>query len=216
MASLCGTSGVIGLLLAAQAKTAKAVPAWAIRPPGAVAEDDFAAACVRCGLCVRACPYDILSLATPGAEGVVGTPYFTARAKPCEMCRDVPCARACPTGALDRTLPRIEDARMGIAVLVNEETCWSVIGRTRCRWCSDACPVGPAAITLEQRVANGRKYYEPVVHSAHCTGCGKCEHACPTDEASIKVLPIALARHDRAKAPLHNGEVSPSVPPTAP
>lgn len=209
VASLCGASGVVGLLLAAQARTAKAVPAWALRPPGAVAEDDFAAACVRCGLCVRACPFDILDLAQPGSDVVVGTPYFVARAKPCEMCRDVPCARACPTGALDRELPRIEDARMGVAVLANLETCWSVIGKARCRFCSDACPVGPAAISLERRVTGGKATFEPVVHSAHCTGCGKCEQACPTDEASIKVLPLALARRDREKPPPRAPSASP-------
>jgi ferredoxin-type protein NapG len=200
-ASLCGSAGVVGLLLAAQARTARAVPAWALRPPGAIAEDDFTSACVRCGLCVRACPYDILDLATIGSEVVVGTPYFTARAKPCEMCDDIPCAKACPTGALDRELPKIEDARMGVAVLTNRETCWSVIGKARCRFCSAACPVGPAAITLEQRLSNGRRFFEPTVHSEHCTGCGKCEHACPTEEASIKVLPIPLARSDRVRPP---------------
>jgi ferredoxin len=33
-----------------------------------------------------------------------------------------------------------------------------------------------------------------VVHSEHCTGCGKCERACPLEEAAIKVLPLRLAK----------------------
>jgi ferredoxin-type protein NapG len=33
----------------------------------------------------------------------------------------------------------------------------------------------------------------PTVHSDHCTGCGKCEHACVLEEAAIKVLPLQLA-----------------------
>ena len=34
-------------------KQSVSTPAWAIRPPGAIAEDDFLGACVRCGLCVK-------------------------------------------------------------------------------------------------------------------------------------------------------------------
>jgi ferredoxin len=44
------------------------------RPPGAIAEHDFLDACVRCGLCVRACPYDTLHLAAPGGPVPAGTP----------------------------------------------------------------------------------------------------------------------------------------------
>jgi len=28
----------------------------------------------------------------------------------------------------------------------------------------------------------------------HCTGCGKCEKACPTEIASIKVFPLYMAK----------------------
>jgi ferredoxin-type protein NapG len=38
------------------------------------------------------------------------------------------------------------------------------------------------------------------VHADKCTGCGKCEHGCVTEEASIKVLPLTLAKHDPAAA----------------
>jgi ferredoxin len=34
----------------------------------------------------------------------------------------------------------------------------------------------------------------PTVHSEHCTGCGKCEKACPTEVASIKVFPLYMAK----------------------
>ena len=63
-------------------------------------ERDFLASCVRCGLCVRDCPYDTLKLADLGSGVANGTPFFTARDVPCEMCEDIPCVVACPTGAL--------------------------------------------------------------------------------------------------------------------
>ncbi|MCW5626326.1 MAG: MauM/NapG family ferredoxin-type protein, partial [Burkholderiales bacterium] len=196
--ALTGAAGVIGLLLGAYARETRALPAWAIRPPGALPEEDFASACVRCGLCVRACPFDTLHLAEAGSGITTGTPFFVARQVPCEMCEDIPCARACPTGALDRELDPIGDARMGVAVLTGRDTCYSTTGKARCVACTAACPVGTAAITLERRESNGRGFFEPTVHTAACTGCGKCEKACPTEQASIKVMPIDLARHDRA------------------
>ena len=30
--------------------------------------------------------------------------------------------------------------------------------------------------------------FVPIVHSGHCTGCGICENACPTQEAAIRVV----------------------------
>lgn len=195
-AGLAGSAGVLGLLLASYSEQSKALPAWALRPPGALPEEDFSAACVRCGLCVRGCPFDILHLAELGENITTGTPYFVAREGPCEMCEDIPCVVACPTGALTRDLKDIADARMGMAVLTGRDTCYAVAYGTGCRACYLACPVKGKAITMERRQSGGRGYFEPTVHPQACTGCGKCEHACVTHEASIKVLPIDLARQD--------------------
>jgi ferredoxin-type protein NapG len=74
-----------------------------------------------------------------------------------------------------------------------------VARETGCRACYLACPVKDQAITMERRQSRGRGYFEPTVHPSACTGCGKCEHACVTEEASIKVLPLALAQHDPAQ-----------------
>ncbi len=168
-----------------------------IRPPGAIAEERFLGACVRCGLCVRDCPYDTLRLARP-SEGVpVGTPYFIAREVPCEMCEDIPCVRACPTGALDPALTDIREARMGLAVLIDQENCLNYLG-LRCDICYRVCPVIDRAISLEKQHnprSDRHALLIPTVHSEACTGCGKCEKACPLPgEAAIKVLPIALAK----------------------
>ena len=52
------------------------------------------AACVRCGLCVRDCPFDTLKLSRLGDNVATGTPYFEARSIACEMCDDIPCVKA--------------------------------------------------------------------------------------------------------------------------
>jgi ferredoxin-type protein NapG len=166
-----------------------------LRPPGAREESEFLAACIKCGQCVEACPFDTLSLATLTDEQATGVPYFEPRKVPCQMCEDVPCIAACPTDALAKeTL--IEDAQMGLAVLTDQETCLAFQG-LRCEVCYRACPVIGKAITLDfrpQERTGKHAYFLPVVHSDHCTGCGKCEHACILEEAAIQVLPRELAQ----------------------
>jgi ferredoxin-type protein NapG len=170
-------------------------PGWA-RPPGALDEGGFLAACVRCGQCVRACPYDALKLAELGEPVPTGTPYFEPRKVPCEMCSDIPCVPACPTGALDHELKEIDKARMGLAVLVDQETCLNFQG-LRCDVCYRVCPAIDKAITLEPRHnprTGKHTMFIPTVHSEHCTGCGKCEKSCVLDESAIKVFPLAQAK----------------------
>lgn len=195
-ARTAGGVALFSLGIGMYSRQSASLPAEAIRPPGALIEKDFLSACVRCGLCVRDCPYDTLDLARLGDNVTTGTPYFTARNIPCEMCDDIPCVKACPTGALDHSLENIDDARMGLAVLLDEENCLNFQG-LRCDVCYRICPVINKAITLEH-VSNARSgkhaMFIPTVHSDHCTGCGKCERACVLEEAAIKVLPVRLAK----------------------
>lgn len=196
----CGV-GLLGLGLGFYGKQAKALPPLAIRPPGALAEIDFVGACIRCGLCVRDCPFNILELAKPESPVATGTPYFTARNLPCEMCEDIPCVKACPTGALDHSLTDIGKAKMGLAVLSDHETCLNFLG-LRCDVCYRVCPVIDKAITLEllPNTRTGRHtMFLPTVHSDACTGCGKCEKACVLEEAAIRVLPPKLAKGELGK-----------------
>ena len=55
------------------------------------------------------------------------------------MCEDTPCINACPTDALEKGVA-IEDARMGLAVLIDQETCLAFQG-LRCEVCYRACPL---------------------------------------------------------------------------
>ncbi len=191
----CGIT-LLGMGLASYGRQASSFPAWAVRPPGAISEEDFSGACIRCGLCVRDCPYDTLNLAQLGDQIETGTPYFVARDIPCEMCDDIPCVVACPTGALDHDLTDIDKSRMGLAVVVDKETCIAFSG-LRCEVCFNVCPLQGEAISLDMR-HNRRsgKHAEfiPVVHSEACTGCGKCEYACILDDAAIRIFPTAMAK----------------------
>ncbi len=193
-----GSLGVFAFLISGHAHRQKTsgLPAVVIRPPGALDEEHFLSACVRCGLCVRNCPFDTLKLAKLGEPVTTGTPYFLARDIPCEMCEDIPCVKACPTGALDHDLLDITRADMGLAVFTGVNTCYAFTGVGQCRACYLACPVKDKAITMEGHHRNGRDVFMPTVHEDQCTGCGKCEHDCITDQASIKVLPRHLATKD--------------------
>lgn len=191
----CGV-GLLGLGVGLYARNATALPPAALRPPGALPEAEFSAACIRCGMCVRDCPFDMLHLAKPEDPMATGTPYFVARQAPCEMCEHIPCVKACPTSALDHSLTDITKARMGLAVLVDQETCLNYLG-LRCDICYRVCPLLDKAITLDPQ-SNTRTgthtLFIPVVHSNACTGCGLCEKACPTEIAAIKVFPLYMAK----------------------
>lgn len=196
LAKAASGAALLGLGLGLYSRQAASLPAEALRPPGALPEDAFLGACVRCGLCVRDCPFDTLRLAELGDKVAAGTPWFSARDIPCEMCPDIPCVKVCPTGALDHSLTDIDEARMGLAVLIDQESCIAFQG-LRCEVCFNVCPVRGKAITLDmQHNPRSGKHalFIPVVHSNACTGCGKCEKACILEEAAIKVLPIHLAK----------------------
>ncbi|MBK9393705.1 MAG: ferredoxin-type protein NapG [Uliginosibacterium sp.] len=196
VAGAAGGACLLALGATVYARQARALPPLAIRPPGALAEEAFLGACIRCGLCVRDCPYGSLTLAALGDGVVSGTPYFTARDVPCEMCEDIPCVKACPTGALTHDLHDIRQARMGLAVLIDQENCLNFLG-LRCDVCYRVCPVIDKAITLEKRHnprSDRHALLIPTVHADACTGCGKCEKSCVLPEAAIKVLPTRLAQ----------------------
>lgn len=164
-----------------------------LRPPGALDEQDFLGRCIKCGNCVSDCPFDTLKLARLGRENTPGTPFYEARQEPCHMCTDIPCIKSCPTGALDPELQNINESKMGLAE-INEETCLAYLG-LRCEICYRVCPKIGKAVTLRYRSqerTGKHAYLEPVIHQDECTGCGMCEHACPTDEASVRVLPRSL------------------------
>lgn len=189
--ALAATGGLVWWFLLQN--QARATP-FAIRPPGAGTEAEFNALCIKCGLCLPACPYGTLKLAAAGESIPIGTPYFLPRDVPCYMCPDIPCKVACPTGALDPELTDIHQARMGLAV-IDIESCLSWQG-LRCEVCHRDCPVTNKAITVVHHPRKTSKHavFVPLVHSEHCTGCGICEKVCPTDVPAIRIVQADLVQ----------------------
>ncbi|MDC7242889.1 MAG: ferredoxin-type protein NapG [Sphaerochaetaceae bacterium] len=202
MARATGLAALGGLVWSAYVDEVSA-SALILRPPGALDEEEFLKTCIKCGMCVEACPYDTLKLASPGSNQPIGTPYFEPRDVPCYMCTDIPCVPVCPTKALDITKLStnnqldINKAKMGVAV-IDSKNCIAFWG-IQCDACYRACPLLDEAIKLEytQNERTGKHaLLKPVVDSDVCTGCGLCERACVTEKASIFVLPreVALGR----------------------
>lgn len=72
-----GGLSCIGLLLGLQQHQSLAQQNVVLRPPFALDDEkQFNAACIRCGQCVQACPYDILHLAGLLSPLPAGTPFL--------------------------------------------------------------------------------------------------------------------------------------------
>ncbi len=145
-----------------------------LRPPGALEEDRFLKACTRCDDCAQACPYDVILPLGPAYGTANGTPAILPRDRACRLCEDLPCAQACPSGAL-RVIPTSQ-VRMGTARL-DESLCWAAMGQP-CDYCVGECPV-PGALQLN----DGRVQ----VDEASCTGCGMCVQICTATPSALNV-----------------------------
>jgi ferredoxin-type protein NapG len=148
------------------------------RPPGALPEVAFLAACTRCGACEPVCPPHAIKYLPASAGLAAGTPWIDPRSQPCIVCEDMPCVRSCPTGAL--TLPEHgwEGYRMGALEFIPER-CVTYQG-TACRVCVDACPVGERALALDEAG-------HPVLRVEGCVGCGVCVRECITSPSSFQL-----------------------------
>lgn len=154
------------------------VPRSHVRPPGALVEALFLATCDGAGACASACPYGSIRLTGPPAAHADATPVITPSTVPCYLCTDVPCATACPSGALSPTAR--ENVKIGLAV-VHKDACFAWQG-AECAACIQACPVGSAAIVKEGA--------GPVVKADGCTGCGVCTNVCPARPRAVRIRPI--------------------------
>jgi len=145
------------------------------RPPGALPEPAFLAACTRCGYCVEACPAGAIITAPSSAGLAAATPVIIPETEPCIACDGMFCAQVCPTGALVPPADGWARERLGYLDL-DTDRCIAFQG-IECGVCARVCPIGPAALDLDAR---GR----PVIGAA-CVGCGVCVRACVTSPSSL-------------------------------
>ena len=153
----------------------KVAPRRHFRPPGALAEPAFLAACTRCGYCMDACPAHAVVPAPTSAGLAAATPIIEPLKQPCVACEGMFCASVCPTGALALPADGWASERIG-ALELDVDRCIAYQG-IECGVCARACPVGSEAIDLD---AKGR----PVIRSG-CVGCGVCVRACVTSPSSL-------------------------------
>ena len=161
--ALGAVCGVVAMPLAASVDV--------LRPPGALAEDEFMARCIRCERCISVCPTNVLA-PMPIEQGIlaVRTPYVTFANDSCTFCDQ--CRIVCPTAAIEAVDPLApQTGRIGVAV-VDPARCVAFEQAGTCGVCVDACPYG--ALSFD----DGRR---PVVDAAVCNGCGECVKICPAN-----------------------------------
>jgi ferredoxin-type protein NapF len=162
--------------LRARPPAAAPPPRAPVRPPGALPEDVFAAACTRCDDCLRACPHGALRKAGPDYGGAAGTPMLVPEEVPCLLCDGLPCVAACAAGALRPPAPG--PVRVGIA-RVDARTCY-LAREQPSDYCAVRCPTSPRAVRLPVPGA------APRIDAAVCTGCGFCAEICPAEAIRIE------------------------------
>lgn len=176
-----------------------------LRPPGALAERDFLAACIKCGQCVQVCPVSALKPAELDEGFGVGVPYFVPRDQACDFSCDVgQCILACPTGALtyhrpegipgEERLPALPvllarmaepdptvnlTQRMGLARLTRPEACLSAKGE------GFHGAARPAGFQGKKRWTEVDRWApQPVAdHSYSLERCDVCVRECPIQGA---------------------------------
>ncbi len=190
-----------------------------LRPPGALEEQDFLSACIKCGQCVQVCPVQAIKLADLDDGIGVGVPHIEPRSQACDFsCDAVQCVLACPTGAL--TYLREPDAtqrpgaqlasapalkaklggpqstlnlqdRMGVARLVRPESCLAARGQ------GVHGPARGPGFRGKLRYSDIDRWKpRPVAgHAYDLTECDLCVRECPIQGAiSMQVVVDASGR----------------------
>lgn len=158
-----------------------------LRPPGALEEESFLGACIKCGQCVQVCPVSAIALAGVGDGFGIGVPYIDAREQACDFsCDALSCILACPTGALSHGLKQKEEVHCGVARLARPEGCLARRGE-------------PLRGIARGPDFQGRLRYEEVDrwnpipvrdHAYDREVCDLCVRECPIGESALRLVPL--------------------------
>jgi len=170
-----------------------------LRPPGAIAEEAFLGACIKCGQCVQVCPVEAIALAGIGDGMGSGVPYIDARSQACDFsCDALSCILACPTGALSHDLKVKEDVQMGLARLARPDACRARKGegfRGRARGATFGGRLRYEEIDRWNPLPIASQEYDREI-------CDLCVLECPIGEAALRLAPLPEAAAANARTPV--------------
>lgn len=169
-----------------------------VRPPGARGEGDFLKKCIKCYLCVEACPLQAIKVLGRESGKAADTPYIIPEVTGCDLCltRDKQyCNAICPTDALEKIPAETEvvfkklvmgqPQNMGIAIL-DKRVCYAWTKVSLCWACYEVCPYKGKAITTGDR--NAPSPNAPTFHPEKCVGCSLCVEVCPVPQKAIAIV----------------------------
>ncbi len=167
-----------------------------LRPPGVMDETAFLSKCIRCGICIKGCPTQVLQpdFSQSGLEGA-WTPILLARNGFCDYGCNL-CGQNCPVQAIPPlSLEEKRQAKIGHAY-IDHNRCLAWGDHINCIVCEEMCPLPQKAISLDKgqfTLADGSpvEILLPVVDRETCIGCGSCENKCPVQgDAAIRVYTL--------------------------
>jgi ferredoxin-type protein NapG len=101
---------------------------------------------------------------------------------PCRLCKDLPCIKACPSGAL--VTPAKEVPAMA-SVRFLQEKCLNTEG-VLCDACEGSCPPQIAALKMKGPFSKR----VPEIDLQRCVGCGLCAYYCEEQGNALKIEAI--------------------------
>lgn len=171
-----------------------------IRPPGALAEEDFLKRCIRCGECLKVCLTNGLqpTLFELGFKGI-WSPKLVPRLGYCAY-NCILCGQVCPTGAIKKLTPEEKaEFKIGLA-FIDKNRCLPYAFGKSCMVCEEHCPTPRKAIWFKEieildRKGIKRMIKQPVIDPELCIGCGICEYKCPLkDQPAIRITSAGETR----------------------